>query len=318
MTKIIVELCQNHKGDRELLGRMVEAAAKSGADYVKMQSIFSDDLTKRAPFEEGKISPDGTVLVIKRPYGAEKERLSKLDLTIDDHLFFIEKCKKYGVIPMTTIFARNRILEIAKLPWPYKVIKVASYDCASFPMLEELTKHFDHIIVSTGASYDDEIEKAATLIKKSGKKLTMLHCVTSYPNTLEMANIKRLDWLRKFVPEVGWSDHTLIERDRLIASKAAIYFGADIVERHFTILEKDETKDGPVSITPALLKELSDFRKLSKKAKLTNLRRDLKDWEKVLGVEAREMTHTEKLNRDYYRGRFASKKGGKWVYNWEE
>ena len=263
MTKIIVEICQNHNGDRKQLEEMIAQAAKSGADIVKMQSIYSADLTKRDRFEEGVTDENGEQTSIKRPYKDEYERLSKLDLTMDDEAFFIEKCKEYNVTPMTTIFARHRIKEVASLDWPEKIIKVASYDCASLPMLRELAEHFDHFIISTGATYDSEIESTAKLMKDLGKNFSFLHCVTSYPNTLEMANLSRMEWLRQFTPKVGWSDHTLIERDGITAEKIAIMLGADFIERHFTTLGHGDTKDGPVSITPDLQKELSEFRKLS-------------------------------------------------------
>ncbi|OHA27774.1 MAG: hypothetical protein A3C08_03385 [Candidatus Taylorbacteria bacterium RIFCSPHIGHO2_02_FULL_47_18] len=320
MAKIIVEVCQNHKGDRTLLARMIAAAAENGADFVKMQSIFSEDLTKRAQFEEGENAPDGAVRAIKRPYAPEHERLSKLDLTIDDHLFFIEECKRNGIAPLTTIFARGRIQEIAALPWPEKIVKVASYDCPNIPFMRELCKHFDYIIVSTGASYDEEIERSAELIKDLGKKLTLLHCVTSYPNTLPMANLKRMEWLRTHADETGWSDHTLIERDGLIAAKAALALGADFIERHFTVLPATETKDGPISITPELLRELSDFRNLSRAQQEAVLNAEYPRWrEELLGSEKRKITHTEKLNRDYYRGRFASRRAdGSYFHNWDE
>ena len=38
----------------------------------------------------------------------------------------------------------------------------------------------------------------------------------------------------------------------------------------------------------------------------------------TLGDVNRPLSHTEKLNRDYYRGRFASKINGRTIYNWEE
>lgn len=318
--KIIVEVCQNHKGDRATLARMVEQAAENGADYVKMQSIWSEDLTKREQFEEGKTAADGTALAIKRPFAPEKERLSKLDLTLDDHRFFIEGCKRRGVIPLTTIFARHRIAEVAALPWPVRIVKVASYDCPSFPFLKKLCAHFDHLIISTGASYDEEITKAAELVKKAGKKLTLLHCVTSYPNTLAMCNLARMKWLSTLADEVGWSDHTLVERDGLIAAKAAMALGADYLERHFTVLPASETKDGPVSITPAMLKELSVFRNKPKKEQERELDTQYPNWRtELLGSEKRELTHTEKLNRDYYRGRFAARRpDGSYRFNWEQ
>ena len=53
MTKIIAELCQNHNGDIKVLEDMVHAAAESGADFAKIQSIHSSDLAYRERFEHG-------------------------------------------------------------------------------------------------------------------------------------------------------------------------------------------------------------------------------------------------------------------------
>ena len=318
MTKLIVEVCQNHNGSREYLREMVEVAAKNGADIVKMQSIWSSDVTKRERFEEGEIGPDGAMAAIKRPYDAEVKRLSKLDLTLDDHQFFIDTCNEYGVLPMTTIFARHRVPEVAALPWPGRWIKVASYDCASGPFLRELAQHFDNFIISTGATYDEEIAKTASLMQELEKHFAFLHCVTSYPNTLEICNLSRMEWLRQHAPEVGWSDHTKVADSGLCAAKVAIMLGANYIERHFTVLPADQTKDGPISITPELLKELSEFRALSKEEQKASIEREWPNWGITLGEPKREMTHIELLNRDYYRGRLASpKKEGGWLYNWE-
>jgi N,N'-diacetyllegionaminate synthase len=318
-TKIIAEVCQNHEGSRETLAQLIKAAAENGADMVKMQSIWSADLTNRARFEEGEVDASGKQTAIKRPYGAELARLSKLDLSLEDHQFFIDECNRYGVIPLTAIFARHRIPAVAALPWPDRWIKVPSYDCASYPMLVELAKHFDNFIISTGATYDEEIEKTAALMKKLGKRLVFLHCVTSYPNTLEMCHLSRMEWLRTFTGEVGWSDHSKVVDNGTVAAKAAILLGADYVERHFTTLPPTQTKDGPVSLTPAQLKDLVRYRGLTKEAQRAELQSLQPNWEIMLGSKNRTMTEVELLNRDYYRGRFASPKGsGEWLHNWEE
>ena len=103
MTKIIAELCQNHNGDMNLVQEMVAAASEAGAEYVKIQSMQSKDLTKRMRFEKGLIE-GGIKKIIKRPYFPEFKRLSKLDLTLDQQSKFIEICMKYNVKPMSTIF----------------------------------------------------------------------------------------------------------------------------------------------------------------------------------------------------------------------
>jgi N,N'-diacetyllegionaminate synthase len=101
-------------------------------------------------------------------------------------------------------------------------------------------------------------------------------------------------------------------------AKVALMLGANYVERHFTILPADKTKDGPVSINPEQLKELSLFAKLSKSKQKKIVQREIPEWKTMLGLSERDMTHTEMLNRDYYKGRFASFVDNEWVYNWEE
>ena len=319
MPKIIVELCQNHNGDRKLLKRMIHSAKENGADIVKGQIIFSQDLTPRKRFDDGFEESNGVRKTIKRPYQTEFERMKTLDLSEDDYRFFVEECNRVGVTPMLAVFSRNRIPLAASLPYTgEKFVKVASYDCGSFPLIAELAEKFDHLVISTGATFDDEIKKTAEYLSQKGKKFSFLHCVTSYPNTSSMANLARMEWLRQFTPRVGWSDHTLVSRDGIKVAKAAIMLGADYVESHVTVLPADKTKDGPVSINPEQLKELSLFAKLTKGEQKKVVNKEIPEWKTMLGFSERDMTHTEMLNRDYYRGRFASLVGKNWIYNWEE
>lgn len=311
MAQIIAEFCQNHKGDRKLLGEMIAAAHENGADYAKIQTIFSSDLTRRDRFENGITAPDGTVLAIKRPYQPEYDRLHPMDLKLDDYAWFVEECNKVGIKPLTTIFSRHRIDEMVKLGW--KEVKVASYDCASLPMIKDLAARFDHLFISTGSTYDWEIARTAEALGK--KSFSFLHCITIYPTPLHELHLRRMRWLKQFTPSVGFSDHTSVAQDGSKAAIAALAMGADIIERHFTILPPGETKDGPVSMTPAQLKELSEFAKLPVHERLARARQNIPEFDQMLGQEQRALSHTELLNRDYYRGRFASHVP---QWNWEE
>lgn len=313
MAKVIAEFCQNHKGDWNILKKMIWKAAEVGADYVKVQSMLANELTFRERFEEG-IQKDGKVIAIKRPYQPEYDRLKPMDLTDELYYKFIDECKSAGIEPQTTIFTRQRIPFISKLDM--KSVKIASYDCGSLPLIREVKEHFEHLYISTGATFDEEIEKTAMELKDH--EFTFLHCVTIYPTPLNVLNLKRMNDLRNLTPSVGFSDHSLITRDGLNASIIALALGADVVERHFTILKPEETKDGPISINPQQLKELVEFSRLDTEEIMEYIKRKIPNWEIALGQEKRELTHEELLNRDYYKGRFASKVNGNVIYNWEE
>jgi sialic acid synthase SpsE len=203
----------------------------------------------------------------------------------------------------------------------FDTIKIASYDCASFQMLREVKEHFGTIIVSTGATFDDEIERATAIL--DGSNFALLHCVTIYPTPIEQLHLTRLEFLRNYCDKVGFSDHTLVARDGLIGSKASLALGADIIERHFTLLEPDQTKDGPVSINPQQLRELADFAALPVESRLQVMDKSYPQWRQTIGKQNRFLSDIELSNRDYFRGRFASrrpetKSGAPMIFNWEE
>lgn len=313
MATIIAELCQNHNGDPDVLRRMVFAAADAGADYAKIQSMLADDLTRRERFEEGLWDGDRQI-AIKRPYRPEYERLRPMDLDDEDHVRFTETCREAGIKPLTSVFSRSRVPFLATLG--FDAVKVASYDCASLPLLRELMPHFAHLYISTGATLDSEIEAAARCL--GDHDFSFLHCVTIYPTPLDEMHLARMNYLREFSPSVGFSDHSLVARDGIKASAVALHLGADVVERHFTVLEPGESRDGPVSINQAQLAELVRVARMDHDERTAWISKHVGDFSEMIGNDKRALTATEMLNRDYYRGRFASRTDDGFVYNWEE
>lgn len=311
---LIAECCQNHNGNPEILKRMINEAAENGADYVKIQSIRSKEVTFREEFEEGQSDKNGKMLNIKRPYQAEVDRLSKLDLTPDQEKWFVEECIKAGVAPLTTVFTRSAIKDTKDLG--FEAVKIASYDCASFPLLRDVAKEWKTIFLSTGATYDDEIAKAADILKNN--ELYLFHCITIYPTPLSELNMNRLLFLRKYSAKIGYSDHSEPAVTGLTACKIAIAMGVNSIERHFTILERDQTRDGKVSVTPKELKQLREFSSLDRREMVEMLNKETPEWTNYLGSLTRDLSDAEILNRNYYRGRFASVVNGEYIYNWEE
>jgi sialic acid synthase SpsE len=315
---IIAEFCQNHNGRFDLLAEMVESAAKSGATHGKIQTIFAGNVNFRPQFEQGLVT-DGKTRCIKRPYQEEYDRLKELELSFEQIQRFCSLCRSMGLEPLTTCFAREHISQLAEIG--FSAIKVASYDCASFQMLRELKQRFPKVIVSTGATFDNEIEHAARVL--DGVSFSFLHCVTIYPTPLDQMHLARMEFLRNFTDEVGFSDHSHVASDGLIGSKAALALGADIIERHFTVLDSEDTKDGPVSINPNQLRELVDFASMPIEQRIGFMNQMVPNWGEMVGCKQRALTDAELLNRNYYRGRFASRrmkagKGGPMIDNWEE
>ena len=316
---LIAELCQNHFGDLSIVEEMIHAAKENGADFVKIQSMRSKDLNYRKRFEKGLIE-GGTERCKLRPFNQEYQRLKNLDLTIDDHFKFIELCQKYKIKPMTTIFTRNRLNLVKKMKLDY--IKISSFDCSSHAMIREiLAKIKSKMIVSTGGAYDREILKTVKILKSFKRKFTLLHCISIYPTIPEVASLLRIKFLKQLNKSVGFSDHSNPDTYSYDLSALSKTLGATWIERHFTILKKNATKDGVVSVNPSQLKQLRQAVDSPNSEILKYIKKKYKKVElsKILGSSNRELTNEEMLNRDYYQGRFTSKtKSGKIAYNWDE
>lgn len=316
--KYIAELCQNHLGKIDNIEKMVEECAFYGAKIIKLQYILSKNLSHRPKFDFG-LKNKKKIIIIKRPFKDEFKRLKKLELSDKEIKRFIKICERNKVMPSITCFARQNIQRLSDLG--FKTIKIASYDCGSFQLIREVSNKFNNLIISTGATYDNEIKKTFEIVKKRKKNFSFLHCVTIYPTPFKNLNLSRIEYLKKYTNNVGYSDHSSSEgKLRNLASMAAVFFGAKIIERHIRILSTKDTKDGPVSIQPKDIKEVIKFSKLSKNDQKLYLNEIGLNLNLLKGKQVRPLSYEELLNRDYYRGRFASfsKQNKRQIFNWDE
>lgn len=310
MTFLIAEMCQNHMGSRDVLEKMMVAAAGSGATHVKIQGLYSYELVFRKEFEHDGDSG------INRPFDAEKARLSQLDLAPEDESFFVQKAQQLGVVPMITVFTHHG-LERA-IDAGFESFKIASYDCASIELISRVLPVAKELVISTGATAWSEVEKTVAFVKQFAMEKTtvaFLHARTEYPNKIENIGLERMVALARMGVQFGFSDHSEPEISGLFASKAALVLGATWIERHFTIMERELTKDGKVSIGPNELALLADFARLPLPQQLAEL-----DSTIHLSFSSRslDLSAAEEQNASYYRGRVASLSAGSLVHSWEK
>lgn len=309
--KFIAEMCQNHSGSLKVLEKMVREAKNSGATHAKIQAIYVSELNFRSEFE----NPDTESY---RPFERESARLSPLELGAEDEKHFVSLCRDLQIIPMITAFTHSGA-ERAKQNG-FKSIKIASYDCSSRSLIGTCLKFANELVVSTGATSWQEVEMTARYLSKNkntDQAIGLLHARTLYPCSLDEARLGRIWLLRKFGFPVGFSDHSSPQKDSLLTSKFAIALGIEYLERHFTVMGPEETKDGPVSVNPKQLQELVDFSQSTSKQKLAFVRENLECFLESLRLDALEPSHLEATNASYYRGRFISKWENHVVNPWD-
>ena len=290
---------------------MIDSAANAGFTHGKIQGLYSYELTQREDFEDASTASF-------RPYEKEFARLNKLDLSPEDEEWFVSACADSGITAMITVFTHHGV-ERARSAG-FKSVKIASYDCSSLPIIRKIADFADEIIVSTGATSWQEIATTAMYLetlKDLGKSVGLLHARTVYPATPEVTGLGRMMAMKAFGLPVGFSDHSRPQDDNLLASRFALLLGAEIIERHYTVLEKSETKDGPVSINEHEAKKLSSFAHMSYVKKVNSILGELNLLGEYIDIENLEPLELELQNLKYYRGRVISVISGKSVPSWE-
>lgn len=306
---LVAEMCQNHNGSWEILQQMVAAAASAGATHAKIQAMYASELTFRPQFERQSEAS------IFRPFDAEVARLTPLELSNKQEESFVNLCSAHNLVPMITVFSHRGVDRA--LDAGFRSFKIASYDCASRELIARLLPHAEELVISTGATHWSEIESTATFVSEAADivDVRLLHATTIYPTPLNRVNLLRMLILKTLGFPIGFSDHTSPLETGLLASVSALKLGATVIERHFTVLPRDETRDGRVSVDQNQMAEIARIMFDADHPGGDSIS-DIP--EEVLRFTGINVTSEEQLNADYYKGRFASWKDDRQVFAWED
>ncbi|MBD79835.1 MAG: acetylneuraminic acid synthetase [Crocinitomicaceae bacterium] len=221
---MLAEAGVNHEGSMELAERLINEAAEGGAHGIKFQ-------TYKAGYIASKDSPSYWDLK-KEPTTSQFELFKKYDSFWKDEYEKLKVlCDKAGIEFFSTPFDVHSADFLNEL---MDVFKVSSSDLNNLPFIEKLCDYGKPILLSTGSSFNWEVERTVELVQSKGNAISIMHCVLNYPTPNENANLAMiLDHINKF-PEltVGYSDHTLPED--MEVSMIATCLGAEIIEKHFT------------------------------------------------------------------------------------
>ncbi|EAI8667821.1 N-acetylneuraminate synthase [Campylobacter upsaliensis] len=269
---IIAEAGVNHNGDINLAKKLIEQAAKAGADVVKFQTFKANSCVsvsaKKAKYQLETTAKEESQL----------EMIQKLELSYESHFELMKHCKKHGIAFLSTPFDLESVEFLRGLDLPY--FKIPSGEITNLPYLKAVAKCKKRVLLSTGMANLGEIEAALTILRKNGtKNITLLHCNTEYPTPFEDVNLNALKTLKEaFKLEVGYSDHT----EGIVASLGAVALGAVVIEKHFTL---DKTMEGP------------DHRASLEFEELKALCKGIRELEKALGSGIKKASKSEAKNK---------------------
>lgn len=248
-TLIIAEAGVNHNGDFGLAKKLVEAAAKAGADYVKFQTFKADKVVsksaKKATYQERNIN-DGD--------DSQYAMLKKLEMPEEWHIELIKYAKEKGIQFLSTGFDHESIDFLDRLGSP--LFKIPSGEITNKPYLRHIALKGKPVILSTGMANLNEIKAALAVLYENGidkDDVIVLHCNTEYPTPMEDVNLKAMITIQTtFGVKVGYSDHT----QGIEVPIAAVALGASVIEKHFTLDRNLPGPDHKASLEPEELKAM--------------------------------------------------------------
>lgn len=278
---VIAEIGVNHNGSVELAKELILKAKECGADAVKFQTFKAEEVLS----EQADMAAYQKINTGKN--ASQLDLVKQLELTYAE----TEELKNFAdhnqITFISTPFDSESLkFLVSNLDVPF--IKISSADISNLPFLYKIALTNKPVILSTGTASLGDIEKALSVFtffiekgnselptleklrlsyanqsnrKKLKEKITLFHCVTQYPASIENSNLMAIKTIQKaFGLTVGYSDHTLNEYSAI----AAVALGACVFEKHITI---DKKMDGPDHAASMEVLEFSNYIKNIKKIK---------------------------------------------------
>ena len=246
---IIAEMSGNHNQSLERALEIVEAAAKTGAHALKIQTYTPDTMTLDLDEREFHISDPKSLWAGNSLYKLYGEAYTPWEW----HKPIFDRARELGIIAFSTPFDDSAVGFLESLDVP--CYKISSFENTDLPLIRRVAATGKPLIISTGMASIAELDDTVRAAREVGcKDLILLKCTSTYPAAAENTNILTIPHMRElFGCEVGLSDHTM----GVGVSVASVALGATVIEKHFTLNRADGGVDSTFSIEPVEMTQLA-------------------------------------------------------------
>lgn len=230
---IVAEMSANHLGSLARAHIIVEAAAKAGADAVKLQTFTPEQM----------VDPDRVIEAGPWAGKLAIDLYRKAHTPREWHAELFEHARALGLVAFSSVFHPDDVDFLESLECP--IYKISSFELLDLPLIRHAASTGKPLIISVGMASETEIKQAARAADAS-PDLTLLQCTSAYPAPPEEANLNAMQYLAS-IPRCrhyGLSDHS----PGIGVAVAAAALGASVIEKHFTIRRYDGGPDAAFSM----------------------------------------------------------------------
>ena len=217
-TFIIAEIAQAHDGSLGLAHSYIDAVAKTGCNAIKFQThIAAAESSSEEPFRVNFSYEDKTRF----------DYWKRMEFTLEQWKEIKAHCTEVGLEFISSPFSNTAVDLLEEVG--VERYKVGSGEVNNFVLLEKIIQTGKPIIISSGMSSYEELDKTVAFLKNRNAKYSILQCTTAYPTAPKQFGFNVLKELKdRYNVSVGFSDHS----SSIEASIAAVALGADLLEFH--------------------------------------------------------------------------------------
>ncbi len=232
---IVAEVAQAHDGSLGFAHAFVDAVADAGADAIKFQTHIAE---AESTYDEA------FRVAFSRQDATRFDYWQRMEFSAEQWEGLARHAAERGVIFMSSPFSEAAVDLLDRLGVP--AWKVASGEVGSGPLLERMLATGKPVLLSTGMSTFDEIDRTVSGFREAGTPFAILQCTSVYPTPLTSVGLNVLDEFRsRYGCPVGLSDHS----GTIWPGVAAMARGCDVLEVHITLDRRMFGPDVPASLT---------------------------------------------------------------------
>lgn len=238
---VIPDIGINHGGDFEVAKKMVYMIKEAGGQFVKHQSHI--------PNKEMS-----TQCLTRYPMNANKSIYKVIEsctLSEDEDFRLKEYAESLGLIYLSTPFCFEAVDRLQQMD--LCAYKIGSGEFNNHALIKHIATTKKTMILSTGMNDFKSIDNTVSILNELDINFALLHCTSAYPTKAHQVRLKAIQQLReRYSCLVGYSDHSI----GLNAARGSVFYGAKIIEKHFTDSHKRVGPDINCSMDPTQMKQL--------------------------------------------------------------
>lgn len=239
---LIAEIAQAHHGNFQTALDYIDALAPTGIDAIKFQ-------THNAEAESSIHEP------FRIKFSADKSRFDywkRMQFTKDQWKQLKDRCDSHGMEFMSSPFSNEAVDLLEEVG--VKRYKIGSGEVNNFLLLEKIARTGKPVILSSGMSSFEELDKTVAFLHKREVSFSILQCTTTYPSSPENYGLNVISELKnRYRVPIGYSDHSA----KVETGIAAVAHGAEILEFH-AVFDRD-SDPGPDASSSLEINEITQL-----------------------------------------------------------